>query len=222
MKITRLSENQKFVFRWWTARELSDYDGIICDGAVRSGKTFCLSASFMTWAMTNFDECIFGLCSKTIVSLKRNILPALRGYMKAMGMTAVEVASKNYMDVSFCGRKNRFYYFGGRDEGSPSLIQGVTLAGVLLDEAALMPRSFIEQAVARCSVAGSKLWFNCNPDNPYHWFKKEWIDKAEEKRLIYRHFVLEDNPTLDRAVIERYHRIYTGTFYERFVLGKWH
>lgn len=221
MKITRLSENQRFVFRWWTARELSDYDGIICDGAVRSGKTFCLSASFMTWAMTNFDECIFGLCSKTIVSLKRNILPALRGYMKAMGMTAVEVASKNYMDVSFCGRKNRFYYFGGRDEGSPSLIQGVTLAGVLLDEAALMPRSFIEQAVARCSVAGSKLWFNCNPDNPYHWFKKEWIDKAEEKRLIYRHFVLEDNPTLDRAVIERYHRIYTGTFYERFVLGKW-
>ena len=175
----------------------------------------------MTWAMTNFDECIFGLCSKTIVSLKRNILPALREYMKAMGMTAVEVTSKNYMDVSFCGRKNRFYYFGGRDEGSPSLIQGVTLAGVLLDEAALMPRSFIEQAVARCSVAGSKLWFNCNPDNPYHWFKKEWIDKAEEKRLIYRHFVLEDNPTLDRAVIERYHRIYTGTFYERFVLGKW-
>ena len=178
MKITRLSENQRFVFRWWTARDLSDYDGIICDGAVRSGKTFCLSASFMTWAMTNFDECIFGLCSKTIVSLKRNILPALRGYMKAMGMTAVEVASKNYMDVSFCGRKNRFYYFGGRDEGSPSLIQGVTLAGVLLDEAALMPRSFIEQAVARCSVAGSKLWFNCNPDNPYHWFKKEWIDKG--------------------------------------------
>lgn len=77
-----------------------------------------------------------------------------------MGMTAVEVTSKNYMDVSFCGRKNRFYYIGGRDEGSPSLIQGVTLAGVLLDEAALMPRSFIEQAVARCSGwAGGKLWF---------------------------------------------------------------
>ena len=107
MKITRLSENQRFVFRWWTARDLSDYDGIICDGAVRSGKTFCLSASFMTWAMTNFDECIFGLCSKTIVSLKRNILPALREYMKAMGMTAVEVTSKNYMDVSFCGRKKQ-------------------------------------------------------------------------------------------------------------------
>ena len=99
--------------------------------------------------------------------------------MKAMGMTAVEVASKNYMDVSFCGRKNRFYYFGGRDEGSPSLIQGVTRAGVLLDEAALMPRSFIEQAVARCSVAGSKLWFNCNPEGPMHWFYREWILRAE-------------------------------------------
>ena len=169
MKITRLSENQRFVFRWWTARELSDYDGIICDGAVRSGKTFCLSASFMTWAMTNFDECIFGLCSKTIVSLKRNILPALRGYMKAMGMTAVEVTSKNYMDVSFCGRKNRFYYFGGRDEGSPSLIQGVTLAGVLLDEAALMPRSFIEQAVAAARHEGHDQAFQAPLLCPLTW-----------------------------------------------------
>ena len=221
MKITRLSENQRFVFRWWTARDLSDYDGIICDGAVRSGKTFCLSASFMTWAMTNFDECIFGLCSKTIVSLKRNILPALRGYMKAMGMTAVEVTSKNYMDVSFCGRKNRFYYFGGRDEGSPSLIQGVTLAGVLLDEAALMPRSFIEQAVARCSVAGSKLWFSCNPEGPNHWFYREWVCRAEEKRALYLHFTMEDNPSLSARVRARYESMYSGIFYRRFVLGEW-
>lgn len=123
MKITRLSENQRFVFRWWTARELSDYDGIICDGAVRSGKTFCLSASFMTWAMTNFDECIFGLCSKTIVSLKRNILPALRGYMKAMGMTAVEVTSKNYMDVSFCGRKTGFTTLAAGTKAHPHLFR---------------------------------------------------------------------------------------------------
>ncbi|WP_295209291.1 PBSX family phage terminase large subunit [Ruminococcus sp.] len=221
MKIERLSENQTFVFRWWLRADLRDYDGIICDGAVRSGKTFCLSASFVTWAMTCFDKKLFGLCSKTIVSLRRNVLPGLREYMESVGMGVKEVTSRNYIDVTFGNRRNRFYFFGGRDEGSPSLIQGVTLAGVLLDEAALMPRSFIEQAAARCSVPGSKLWFCCNPDNPYHWFKKEWIDKAEQKRLVYRHFVLEDNPTLSRAVIERYHRIYTGSFYERFVLGKW-
>ena len=86
------------------------------------------------------------------------------------------------MDVTFGGRHNRYYLFGGKDEGSAALIQGMTLAGVLMDEVVLMPRSFVEQAVARCSVQGSKLWFNCNPDNPYHWFKTDWIDKAEEKK----------------------------------------
>ena len=56
------------------------------------------------------------------------------------------------------GRKtNYFYVFGGKDEGSAALIQGITLAGVFLDEVALMPRSFVEQALARCSVEGSGL-----------------------------------------------------------------
>lgn len=221
MNTYKTSANQQFVFRWWAEPALGDYDGIICDGAVRSGKTFCLSASFVTWAMTNFDGQLFGLCGKSIISLKRNILPSLRKFMSALKMKVSEVSSRNYMDVTFGRHTNRFCYFGGRDEGSQSFIQGVTLAGVLMDEAALMPRSFLEQAVARCSVAGSKLWFCCNPDNPFHWFKKEWIDRAEEKRLLYRHFSLEDNPSLSREVIERYHRLYTGTFYERFVLGKW-
>ena len=50
------------------------------------------------------------------------------------------------------------------------------------DEVALMQESFVNQATGRCSVDNSKYWFNCNPDGPYHWFKTDWIDKAEEKR----------------------------------------
>lgn len=77
--------------------------------------------------------------------------------------------------------ENRFYLFGGKDESSASLIQGMTLCGVLFDEVALMPRSFVEQALARCSVNGSKFWFNCNPEYPRHWFYTEWIRKADSK-----------------------------------------
>jgi hypothetical protein len=66
--------------------------------------------------------------------------------------------------VRYKGHENRFLLFGGRDESSAALIQGSTLAGVLMDETALMPRSFVEQAIARCSVPGSRLWFNCNPE----------------------------------------------------------
>lgn len=119
------------------------------------------------------------------------------------------------------GRENRFLLFGGRDESSAALIQGSTLAGVLLDEAALMPRSFVEQAVARCSVAGSRLWFNCNPENPQHWFYREWILRARERRALYLHFTMEDNPALSPRIRARYRSAYSGVFYRRFVLGEW-
>lgn len=57
----------------------------------------------------------------------------------------------------------------------------MTLAGVFLDEVVLMPRSFVEQACARCSVEGSRLWFSCNPEGPQHWFYQEWILQAEKR-----------------------------------------
>ena len=110
---------------------------------------------------------------------------------------------------------------GGKDEGSAAFIQGVTLAGVLLDEAALMPRSFVEQAIARCSVSGSRLWFNCNPEGPQHWFYQEWILKAEERNALYLHFTMEDNPSLSPRIIRRYRSSYSGAFYRRFILGEW-
>ena len=114
-----------------------------------------------------------------------------------------------------------FYLYGGGDEGSCASIQGVTLAGILLDEAALMPRSFVEQACARCSVQGGKVWFSCNPAGPEHWFYREWICKAEEKRALYLRFAMEDNPGLSPKVRERYGRMFQGTFYRRYVLGEW-
>ena len=84
-----------------------------------------------------------------------------------------------------------------------------------------MPRSFVEQACARCSVPGSRMWFSCNPEHPEHWFYKEWILKAEERRALYLHFTMEDNPALTPQVRERYARSFSGAFYRRFVLGEW-
>lgn len=97
----------------------------------------------------------------------------------------------------------------------------MTLSGVMFDEAALLVRSFVEQALARCSVEGSKFWFNCNPEFPKHWFYTEWIQKRKEKNALYLHFTMQDNPSLSKEMIKRYDSLYSGTFYERFVLGKW-
>ena len=220
MNRLRFSKKQRRVLSWWCRGE-NGYEGIICDGAVRSGKSFCMSLSFLLWAFASFEEKNFGICGKTIRSVKRNLLFPLKQQAEQMGFCWRELPGENAAEVSYGNQKNRFYLFGGQHEGSAALIQGITLAGILLDEVALMPRSFVEQAVARCSLSGSKLWFNCNPEYPYHWFYREWILKAEEKKLLYLHFLMEDNPTLTEEVKRRYERLFTGAFYDRYVLGKW-
>ena len=207
---------------WWMPESpFSDYDAIICDGAVRSGKTLCMSVSFVSWGFSGFSDCSFALCGKTIASLRRNVVTVILPVLRELGFDCNEKYSRNLIEISYGGVKNRFYLFGGKDEGSAALIQGMTLAGVLLDEVTLMPRSFVEQALARCSVEGSKLWFNCNPEHPMHWFHEEWIKKCEEKNCFYLHFTMKDNPSLTPSIIRRYEKLYSGAFYERFVLGRW-
>ena len=221
MRITKLSKKQRLTMNWWLDSRYSCYDAVICDGAVRSGKTMSMSLGFAIWAMSSFDGGAFAVCGKTVTSLRRNVITPLLPMLRDLGMTCEEKVSRSYVDISFSGRKNRFYFFGGRDESSAALIQGITLAGVFLDEVALMPRSFVEQALARCSVNGSKMWFNCNPDNPSHWFYNEWIRKTESKKALYIHFTMEDNPSLSEELKNRYKRLYSGSFYDRYVLGKW-
>ena len=206
-KIQRFSPKQRRVLTWWCGAD-ERYDAIICDGAVRSGKTLSMGLSFILWAMSRFSGRQFGLCGKTISALRRNVLGELLPVLRRLGFSCTEKRSENLLIVRRGGRENRFYLFGGRDESSAALIQGITFAGVLLDEAALMPRSFVEQACARCSVAESKLWFNCNPAGPQHWFYREWIQKAEEKRALYLHFTMEDNPALTPRIRARYGRAY--------------
>ena len=216
-RIRRFSPKQREVMDWWKR----DYDAVICDGAVRSGKTLCMGVAFLLWAMSGFHGQQFALCGQTIGALRRNLLHEVLEEARGMGMRCEERRSDNSITVHWGGRSNRFLLFGGRNEGSAALIQGMTLAGLLLDEAALMPRSFVEQACARCSVPGSKLWFNCNPEGPEHWFYREWILKAEERKALYLHFTMEDNPSLAESVRQRYRRLYTGVFYRRFILGEW-
>ncbi len=222
MSYQAFSLKQRMVLTWWMAGNPNrEKEAIVCDGAVRSGKTLAMGLSFFLWAMVSFDGMRFGVCGKTISSLKRNVLSEILPRMEALGASWKEKRSENLVTVTFKGHRNQFYIFGGRDESSASLIQGITFAGVLLDEVALMPRSFVEQACARCSVTGSRLWFNCNPAGPGHWFYQTWILEAEKRNCLRLHFTMEDNPSLTESIRQRYQRLYTGVFYRRFILGQW-
>lgn len=213
------SEKQREILRFPYRPQ---YEALICDGAVRSGKTSVMSLSFFLWGMANFDGRSFALCGKSVGAVERNIVTPLLSIVYLKQNFNIRYNRADHVIVAKRGkRENRFYLFGGKDESSAALIQGITLAGVLLDEVALMPRSFVEQALARCSVSGAKLWFNCNPEGPEHWFRKEWILKAAHHKALHLHFTMDDNPALDDATRERYRTMYSGVFYERFVLGNW-
>lgn len=216
------SQKQKKVLTWWCQNSpVNEKDGIIADGAIRSGKTVSMSLSFVMWAMSSFDGQNFAMCGKTIGSFRRNVLFWLKLMLRSRGYSITDHRADNLLVVRKNGKENYFYIFGGKDERSQDLIQGITLAGVFFDEVALMPESFVNQATGRCSVKGSKFWFNCNPDGPYHWFKVNWIDKCKEKNILYLHFTMDDNLSLAEDIKKRYRSMYTGVFFKRYILGLW-
>ncbi len=221
-KFKPFSKKQRMLLNWWCPDSpVKEKDGIVADGAIRSGKTVAMSLSFVIWAMFTFNGQNFGMCGKTIGSFRRNVLFWLKLMLKARGYKVEDHRADNLVIVRRKDIENYFYIFGGKDERSQDLIQGITLAGCFFDEVALMPESFVNQATGRCSVDGSKYWFNCNPDGPYHWFKINWIDKKKEKNIIYLHFTMDDNLSLSGRIKKRYRSMYSGVFYKRYILGMW-
>lgn len=224
MTLNKLSEKQKDVLQWCHKKSTKDtYDCIICDGAVRSGKTIVMITSFVHWAMRFFNGHNFGICGKTVRSAERNIIIPMQQVADLTEYYSVSYTrSINMLTVKYNNVINQFYIFGGKDESSYALIQGITLSGVLFDEVALMPRSFVEQAIARTlSIHNAKNWFNCNPENPNHWFYKEWICEAKNKNALHIHFLMTDNPIMTAQMLVKAYAMYTGVFYDRYILGEW-
>lgn len=197
-------------------------DVLICDGAVRSGKTSIMMWAFVDWAMREFDGQRFGICGKTVDSASKNIVvPFISMALAKERYNLRWKRADHVLEITRCGKTNYFEVFGGKDESSFMLIQGRTLAGVLLDEVVLMPESFVNQALARCSVDGSRIWFSCNPGSPQHWFYKNWIEGSTRRNALYLHFNMRDNPALSDSILARYEAMYSGVFYDRYILGKW-
>lgn len=216
MRIDTFSPKQAEILKF----AYSDDETLICDGAVRSGKTIVMTLAFVLWAMSSFDRTNFAICGKTVSNAERNILRPFE-QLENLPFTLQYRISNRMLTVRCGDKENWFYLFGGKDESSYALIQGLTLAGVLFDEVALMPKSFVDQAIARTlSFKNAKLWFNCNPESPSHWFYTDWITN---KKKVYKHlhFLMTDNPALSEDEIKRAESLFTGVFYERYILGRW-
>lgn len=218
-KFSQFSRKQQKVLFWWQFEKTKDYDIIVADGAIRSGKTISMLVSFIQWSQANFDNEDFIIAGKSIGSLKRNVINPLIKILTAWEWDYTYKRSGSEIYIEIAG--NVYYLFGANNEASQDVLQGLTAAGALADEIALFPRSFVEQMIGRCSVKCSKIFCNCNPDNPYHYFKIEYIDNAKDKKILYYHFDMDDNLTLSENIKNRYKRMFTGVFYKRYILGLW-
>ncbi len=217
------SKKQLKVLTWWKHTKYKDKAGIICEGSVRSGKTVSMILSFVLWANSNFENSVFIVAGKTVGSLKRNVISELIKMLNSLDIEYSINNTNNYIEIG--NNNNIFYMFGGGNEASQDLIQGLSASGAFFDEVALMKESFVNQAISRCNVSSSKsntkLWFNCNPSTPSHFFKKNFIDKAKEKNFYHLHFTMIDNLSLTKEYIERMEKMYTGVFYDRYIKGLW-
>lgn len=210
---------------WWIPNSPFEHaDGVIAEGAIRSGKTVAMIMGFLFWSLLTYGRGEgenFIIAGKSMGALKRNVLGPMFQILQALGISYYYNRSSEAPHVVIWS--NIYYLFAGHDERSQDVLQGFTGAGLLIDEVVLIPKSFVEQAIGRCSVDGAKLWFTCNPGGPFHWFKTEFVDQRRKKRLLRLHFTMDDNPALSRQVKERYRRMYPvgSVWYKRFILGQW-
>lgn len=212
------SRRQLQVLTWWLPKSpCYDYDTIIADGSIRSGKTVSMIDSFVTWSLATFTGEAFIMAGRSMGALKRNVIRPMLQILDAKGIGYIYNRSTNTIT---CGG-NTYFCFGAANEASQDTLQGLTAAGAFADEVALFPESFVNQMMGRCSVEGARIWMNCNPESPYHFIKSEYIDKSDEKRILHLHFTMDDNLSLSDTVKERYKRMYSGLWYKRFILGLW-
>ena len=99
-KFRPFSRKQKKILTWWMPNSpVHDMDGIIADGAIRSGKTVSMSLSFAMWAMESFDGQNFAMCGKTIGSFRRNVLFWLKLMLKSRGYYVEDHRADNLVIV---------------------------------------------------------------------------------------------------------------------------
>ncbi len=212
------SLKQQKILNWWrSGSPYAEYDMMIADGSIRSGKTIACICSFLLWSQQSFSGEAFIVAGKTIGSLKRNVIKPMQQILSAWDWEYQYNRSENYLEIG----ENTYFMYDASNEASQDKLQGLTAAGAYADEVALFPRSFIDQMIGRCSVDGAKIFLNCNPEGPHHYVKEEFIDKSDEKKVFHLHFTMDDNLSLSEKVKERFKRMFTGVFYKRFILGLW-
>lgn len=184
------------------------------EGSVRASKTY---ASLYRWIQYIGNEAPpedLLIIGKTQGSAVRNIVKPLQ--------TLIGESCRWFPGKQECYIFDRCcYVVGANDEKSEGKIRGMTCGGALGDEVTLWPESFWTMLLSRCSPDDAKIFAGTNPDNPYHYLKKSFIDRVNDLDMSVFHFILDDNPFISRKFKEDLKKEYRGLWFKRFILGLW-
>lgn len=101
-------------------------------------------------------------------------------------------------------------------------IRGMTAFGAYVNEATLANKEVFDEILKRCSGYGARIICDTNPDHPKHWLKVDYIDKADDEKIIANHFTIFDNTFLNQRYVENLIATTpSGMFTERGIYGKW-
>jgi len=195
----------------------SNYKINISHGAVRSGKTFSTNLRWLKYIKEGPPGRLL-MSGVTKETLKENVLNDLFALVGEANYTYNQTSG---ILVMF-GRTIRCV--GADSVRAESKIRGQTYAGWYGDEITLQHKTFVKQAVVRCSVEHSKIFWTTNPDHPKHYIKTDFIDNKQMKRdglVGLWHFKLKDNHTLTSDYIEIVKASFSGVFYKRNIDGLW-
>lgn len=189
----------------------------IWHGAVRSSKT--VGANFrwlklIAYLQANQIPGDLVMWGKTERTLKRNILDEFEEFLPK----GAYHFNRGSGEVYIWGRK--IDVVGANDERASDKIRGATYLAAYGDELTLTPESFFVMMLSRLSLPNAQLFGTTNPDGPYHWLKKGYLDN-DELDLAQFQFMLEDNPHLPEDYVRELKKEYTGLWYKRFILGLW-
>lgn len=207
------TDKQRELMRKWQHGELRRIN--LLEGSVSSGKTWISLVLWAFWVASMPKDKLYLMCAKSLTTLKRNCLIPLEELVGRKNFTFSTSAKEGYL----FGRL--ILLEGANDARSESKIRGLSLQGAYCDELTQFPEDFFAMLLSRLRVSGAKLIATTNPDNPHHWLKANYIDRADELDFLDEKFLIADNTTLDPVYVENVKKEYTGVFYDRFILGLW-
>lgn len=191
----------------------------IWHGAIRSGKTIASLIAFLIAVAAAPASGLIVIVGRSLQTIERNVLDPLQDAALFGSVAKLVVHTRGATTATILGRT--VHLIGAADSRAEGRLRGLTACLAYVDEATLMPRGFWNQLLGRLSVPGARLMATTNPDNPGHWLKKEFLDRAADLDLREWHFTLDDNPALDEAYVASLKSEYVGLWYRRFISGHW-